>query len=731
MVDCRTVEQDVNECSLKPAICTGIATCVNTLGSFLCQCPAGFRSVGTGCREFDECDKRNFTCSIDAHCTIENGTVPCVCKPGFTGDGFSCTDINECFLPSPPCDYKRCINEVGKYSCCQLGYRANRTIPGIEECTIQACPSVSSLRGTVTDITPLLKRLACLPGLEFPPGTPTLQYCDGQSLWPICEDINECNLKTHNCNSQSATCANIYGSYEHGFHLSKQEFRDGLALRYDWPLLDVPTKCAFGVLFSTAHAMCCPRGGFPTIRHNEVRDMVGELLTEVCHAVAIEPQLAPLSGEVFTAASTNTAEDARADVRARGFWTRAQDAFFDVRVFHPDAASYSAQPLDALLLQHERQKKLQYGERILIVDRGTFSPLVLSTSGVAAPECEMFLKRLCGLLARADSSMPYAHHVAYVRCRLSFALLRSAVMCVRGSRSAYHRPELNECEKRNFTCSSDAHCTNQTGTFSCVCKPGFIGDGFSCTDINECNLKTHNCSSQSATCANNYGSYVCECRPGFKTWNGTDCQELNECEKRNFACSSDAHCTNQTGTFSCVCKPGFTGDGFSCTDLKTPGRLNSTNLVAAIAGSIAAAVIVLIVVAFVVLRRRSRRSGNAEWRKPLAPLTGMLSTSMLLRSRMSPVQSERPRATSDTRTIVQRPPCQEAACSLTSEYTSGYVSKNAWDRGPSCGDDESSSETSRYASKAAQEKKSCEEEENFDETNRYASPKLIRKEYSC
>ena len=108
---------------------------------------------------------------------------------------------------------------------------------------------------------------------------------------------------------------------EHGFHLSKQKFRDGLALRYDWPLLDVPMKCACRVLFSTAHAMCFPRGGFPTIRHNEVRDMVGELLTEVCHAVAIEPQLAPLSGEVFTAALANTAEDARADVR--GFWTFA------------------------------------------------------------------------------------------------------------------------------------------------------------------------------------------------------------------------------------------------------------------------------------------------------------------------------------------------------------------------------------------------------------------------
>ena len=144
--------------------------------------------------------------------------------------------------------------------------------------------------------------------------------------------------------------------------------------------------------------MCCPRDGFPTIRHNEVRDMVGQLLAEVCHAVAIEPWLAPLFGEVFAAASANTAEDARAEVRARGFWTRAQGALFDFRIFHPDAASYSAQPLDALLLQHEHQKKLEYVERILNMDPGTFSPLAFLTSGVASPECERFLERLCGLL---------------------------------------------------------------------------------------------------------------------------------------------------------------------------------------------------------------------------------------------------------------------------------------------------------------------------------------------
>ena len=92
-----------------------------------------------------------------------------------------------------------------------------------------------------------------------------------------------------------------------------------------------------------------------------------------------------------------------------------------------------------LLQQHERQKKLEYNECIVNVDRGTFCPLVFTTAGAAAPECAKFLQRLCGMLAHEDR-MQYAQTSWYVRCRLSFALLRAAIMCLRGSRSSYHRP---------------------------------------------------------------------------------------------------------------------------------------------------------------------------------------------------------------------------------------------------------------------------------------------------
>ena len=67
------------------------------------------------------------------------------------------------------------------------------------------------------------------------------------------------------------------------------------------------------------------------IRHNDVRNLTAELLSEVCHDVAIEPGLTPLSGEQFESETTSKEDDSRCDVAARGFWTRGSKAFFDVR----------------------------------------------------------------------------------------------------------------------------------------------------------------------------------------------------------------------------------------------------------------------------------------------------------------------------------------------------------------------------------------------------------------
>ena len=76
--------------------------------------------------------------------------------------------------------------------------------------------------------------------------------------------------------------------------------------------------------------------------------------------VAVEPVLLPLSGEVFSARSTITSASARADVRIRaiGFWTRGEDAYFDVKVFHPYAFSYQSRTPASLFQTHETRKRL-------------------------------------------------------------------------------------------------------------------------------------------------------------------------------------------------------------------------------------------------------------------------------------------------------------------------------------------------------------------------------------
>ena len=140
-------------------------------------------------------------------------------------------------------------------------------------------------------------------------------------------------------------------------------------------------------------------GGFPTIRHNELRDVTASLLTEVCHDVATEPHLQPLSGESMTLRSAITDDGARLDIRARGFWAAAQDAYFDVRVFHPNAPSNCSGSISAAYKKHEDIKKRAYGQRVREIEHGVFTPLVFSTTGGMGREATTFYKRLADKLA--------------------------------------------------------------------------------------------------------------------------------------------------------------------------------------------------------------------------------------------------------------------------------------------------------------------------------------------
>ena len=222
---------------------------------------------------------------------------------------------------------------------------------------------------------------------------------------------------------------------EHGFALHKGAFRDAVALRYGWEPANLPSHCACGVLFDSCHALTCSKGGLTIARHNEIRDLTASLISEVCSDVEIEPRLQPLSGEQFLHASANRDAEARLDIKARGFWGGAFEcAFFDVRVFNPRARTNAAAPSTAAMYRrHEQMKRRAYGQRVRDIEMSSFTPLVFSAAGGFGPAALITSKRIALRLA-STWPMPYSAIMGWLRCRVSFALLRSAVMCLRGSR---------------------------------------------------------------------------------------------------------------------------------------------------------------------------------------------------------------------------------------------------------------------------------------------------------
>ena len=172
---------------------------------------------------------------------------------------------------------------------------------------------------------------------------------------------------------------------EQGFTLNKSEFRDAIAIRYGTPLSDLPSVCPCGGRYDLDHALNCKRGGFVIMRHNNVRDFVANLLSQVCVDVEKEPPLQPLTGETIVG---NPEEGARPDIRPRGFWRPAQNAFFDIRLTNINASSQRHLTVQQVFNKHEAEKKRAYNDRVMNIEHETFTPLVFSLNGVMSPECE-------------------------------------------------------------------------------------------------------------------------------------------------------------------------------------------------------------------------------------------------------------------------------------------------------------------------------------------------------
>ena len=218
-----------------------------------------------------------------------------------------------------------------------------------------------------------------------------------------------------------------------GYVLNKREFFDALALRYRWNLKYLPTKCQCGNPFNMDHAMQCLYGGYIHRRHDRIRDLFAKLLDGVAYGVEVEPRLQPVSGEVLTA-GTSVDDEARLDFAGKGFWQQCEMAYFDVKVFSPFAKTHMSKPLDTVFKNQETIKKTKYNDRIIKIEHGSFTPVVLSSYGGLGRESSCFLSKLIEKIAnKQDTETSLVAN--FVRTKVSFELVRSQVACIRGSRS--------------------------------------------------------------------------------------------------------------------------------------------------------------------------------------------------------------------------------------------------------------------------------------------------------
>ena len=88
-----------------------------------------------------------------------------------------------------------------------------------------------------------------------------------------------------------------YPSIENGLDLNKQQFWDSIHIRYGWDIKNMPTTCSCGAKLDYQHCISCKKGGFLTMRHNDVRDLTANILKGVLNDVEVEPQLLPVTGD--------------------------------------------------------------------------------------------------------------------------------------------------------------------------------------------------------------------------------------------------------------------------------------------------------------------------------------------------------------------------------------------------------------------------------------------------
>lgn len=192
---------DIDECREIQDACSSNEDCVNTMGSYVCNCKTGFRrdNLTQACVDINECQLQENDCLPTQRCDNTIGSYTCIrflsCGTGYTLNAATeiCEDDDECILGTHDCgEGYHCRNTLGSYRC----DRNPRPVAQAQTSTQLATTPPS----TTTALTVQGPRVNCPRGFE--PGS------GGK-----CVDVDECQRSPNPCGRTMQRCINTVGSY--------------------------------------------------------------------------------------------------------------------------------------------------------------------------------------------------------------------------------------------------------------------------------------------------------------------------------------------------------------------------------------------------------------------------------------------------------------------------------------------------------------------------------------
>uniref|UniRef100_A0A8C7YA88 Latent transforming growth factor beta binding protein 2 n=1 Tax=Oryzias sinensis TaxID=183150 RepID=A0A8C7YA88_9TELE len=477
---------DINECSM-PNKCQN-GNCVNTEGSYTCECNSGFaKSWRDQCEDLDEC-KDPSSCPRGI-CINTLGSFQCqACSPGLRLSNERCVDVDECVLPEV-CNHGLCVNLDGTHKCtCNHGYQVTpdrKSCEDVNECaTGNACP-VGICINTAGSYT----CQNCRPG--FGPSADGLR-CEGKKITVILvdwddfwffasdddlrltfsfffSDINECQTPDV---CQTGVCTNTEGSFScmtcaPGFTVTP----NGLSCE---GTADEINCGEHGFCENTNSSFHCKCDKGYTNPVGDVTQCVDVNECETSSALCGEALCENYDGSFLCICPTDNEEFDPITNRCRSMVSQ------QLKVDRPDAMRKEC---------YYNLNDANYCNNVL--SRNTTKQECCCTAGAGwGDNCEI---HTCPLPGKALFWQ-------------FFPPLRSITIVQISSSDA------NECEMFGSEICKNGQCSNIFSTYTCFCRSGYYYDNirFECVDFDECQFGN---TCENGACVNTAGSFNCFCSP--------------------------------------------------------------------------------------------------------------------------------------------------------------------------------------------------------------------------